>query len=87
MRIIAGVIIAAAVASCAPVSNDQGRSDEPKPTANQAETMRAARILREISGAHAEQVRLDVEAMMQGMAEAHGTRLAVVPELQRPPSE
>jgi hypothetical protein len=24
---------------------------------------------------------------MQGMAEAHGTRLAVVPELQRPPSE
>jgi hypothetical protein len=87
MRIIAGVIIAAAVASCAPVSNDQGRSDEPKPTANQAESTRALRILREISGGHAEQVRLDVEAMMQGIAEAHGTRLAVVPELQRPPSE
>jgi hypothetical protein len=87
MRIIAGVIIAAAVASCAPVPNGQGRSDEPKPTTNQAESTLAGRILREISGAHAEQVRLDVEAMMQGMAGAHGTRLAVVPELQRPPSE
>ena len=87
MRIIAGVIIAAAVASCAPVPSDQGRSEEPKPTANHSESTRASRILREISGGHAEQVKLDVEAMMQGMAEAHGTRLAVVPELQRPPSE
>ena len=87
MRIIAGVIVAAAVASCAPVPNGQGRSDEPKPTTNQNESTLAMRILREISGDHAEQVRLDVEAMMQGMAEAHGTRLAVVPDLQRPPSE
>jgi hypothetical protein len=87
MRIIAGVIIAAAAASCAPVPNGQGRSEELKPITNQAESTLAVRILREISGAHAEQVRLDVEAMMQGMAEAHGTRLAVVPELQRPPSE
>jgi hypothetical protein len=45
------------------------------------------RIQREISGGHAARVRLDVEAIMQGMAEAHGTRLAEVPELQRPPSE
>jgi hypothetical protein len=85
MRIIAGLIVAAAVASCASVG--QGRSEEPKPTTNQAESTPAVRILREISGAHAEQVKLDVDAMLQGMAEAHGTRLAGVPELQRAPPE
>jgi hypothetical protein len=87
MRIIAGVIVAAAVASCASVPNGQGRSEEPKPTSNETEAIRALRIQREISGGHAARVRLDVEAIMQGMAEAHGTQLAVVPELQRPPSE
>jgi hypothetical protein len=50
----------------------RGRSEEPKPTTNQAESTLAVRILREISGAHAEQLRLDVEAMMQGIAGAPG---------------
>jgi len=84
MHIIACVIVAATVASCASsLPNGLGRSEEKKSIANQAEPTLALRILRELSGAHAAQVRLDVKAMLRGMAEAHGTQLAAVPELQR----
>ena len=83
MRIIAGVIVAAAVANCAAVPNDQARWGEPKPTTNQTEATLALRLLGEMREAQEAQVRLDVAAMLRGMEAAHGTRLASVPELQR----
>ena len=83
MRIIAGVLVVAAVASCAAVPNGQGRLEGPKPATNQSEATFALRLFGEIRKAHEAQVRLDVAAMLRGMAAVHGTWLAAsVPELQ-----
>jgi hypothetical protein len=84
MRSIAGVLVVVAVASCAAVPNNQGRWDEPKPTTNQTEATLALGLPSEIRDAQEAQVRLDVAAMLRGMAAAHAIRLtASVPELQR----
>jgi hypothetical protein len=83
MRVIAGVIAAAVVASCAVVPDGQARLEERKPTTSQTEATLGLRLLRVMREAYDAQVRLDVEAMLQGMAAADGTRLAAaVPELR-----
>jgi hypothetical protein len=86
MRIIACMIAGAAVAGCAVAPNGQAQRDKPQTTTHQTEAALAFKSLREIREAYVEQVRLDVEAILEGMSAAHGTQLeASVPTVRRVP--
>jgi hypothetical protein len=85
MRIIACMIATAAVVGCAAAPNGQAQREEPRLTTHQTEAPLAFKSLREMREAYVEQVRLDVEAILEGMSAAHGTQLEASEKIRRVP--